>query len=462
MDALAYDDEVKIPPPPPIDVREAPLAKRSPLGMPGLYPGRVVELSDHRSIAGNRVSQPIVRQMLERGMRELTGESSARAAWAKFVEPKDVVGIKINPSGAPASCSSPELVREIINAVQSAGVPARNIVVYDRFGYEMDMGGYQVLMPPGIRGLGVQDGRLDASGYDAEIYCQADFFGEWETRSYMASVVARQVDKIINVPTLKDHSASGVTGCLKNVGYGTFNNVARSHRAPFSFTNPLIGVMCSVEPLRSKTVLNIMDGTRMVWHGGPLTQNQSFIYQAGILLVGTEHRLSHHPRALAGKRASVVPFVPRPFCMAPLCMRLPCWESCMRSTWKQGGRNGISLPQNKFTPRLPASRKRCCSAATTGKCMPCIRIPERNSGKRAPEAKYGPRQWYAREPRTSEAPTDIFTPRTPGRESCAGSKRSAGAYIRPRMPPKRAFMSAAAMDTLTVSMRQPGRCSGAC
>jgi len=288
MDALAYDDEVKIPPPPAIDVREAPLAKRSPLGMPGLYPGRVVELSDHRSIVGNRVSQPIVRQMLERGIRELTGESSARAAWAKFVEPKDVVGIKINPSGAPACCSSPELVREIINAVQSAEVPARNIVVYDRFGYEMDMGGYQVLMPPGIRVLGVQDDRLDASGYDAEIYCQADFFGEWETRSYMASVVARQINKIINVPTLKDHSASGVTGCLKNVGYGTFSNVARSHRAPFSFTNPLIGVMCSVEPLRSKTVLNIMDGTRMVWHGGPLTQNQSFIYQAGILLVSTD------------------------------------------------------------------------------------------------------------------------------------------------------------------------------
>src|SRR5437016_12854155 len=128
MDALAYDDEVKIPPPPPIDVREAPLAKRSPLGMPGLYPGRVVELSDHRSIAGNGVSQPIVRQMLERGMRELTGESSARAAWAKFVEPKDVVGIKINSSGAPACGSCPELVGDNIHAVQSAAGPARTSV----------------------------------------------------------------------------------------------------------------------------------------------------------------------------------------------------------------------------------------------------------------------------------------------------------------------------------------------
>jgi uncharacterized protein (DUF362 family) len=226
--------------------------------------------------------------MLEQGMKELTGESSVQAAWAKFVEPKDVVGIKINPSGAPACCSSPELVREIVSAVKSVGVPTEHIVVYDRFGYEMDIGSYQLLMPPGIRVLGVQGDRLDAAGYDANVYCQADFFGEWETRSYMASIVAGEVDKIINVPTLKDHSASGVTGCLKNLGYGTFNNVARSHRAPYSFTNPLIGVMCSVEPLRSKAVLNIMDGTRMVWHGGPLTQNQEFIYPAGILMVGTD------------------------------------------------------------------------------------------------------------------------------------------------------------------------------
>ena len=120
------------------------------------------------------------------------------------------------------------------------------------------------------------------------VYCQATFFGEWENRSYMARIVAHGLTKIINVPTMKDHSASGVTGCLKNLGYGTFNNVARSHRSPFSFTDPLIGVMCSVEPLRSKAVLHIMDGMRQVWHGGPLTQVQEFIYQAGILFFGTD------------------------------------------------------------------------------------------------------------------------------------------------------------------------------
>ena len=132
-----------IPPVPPIHVSEPAGTQVSPLGMPGLYPGRVVEISDGRSIVANRVSQAVVREMLEQGICELTGETDLRQAWSKFIQPEDVVGIKINPSGAPACCSSPEIVREIVAGVKSAGIPARNILVYDRYAYEMDIGSYQ-------------------------------------------------------------------------------------------------------------------------------------------------------------------------------------------------------------------------------------------------------------------------------------------------------------------------------
>lgn len=283
----AYSQDL-IPAAPPVHVNEPAGTSVSSLRMPGLYPGRVVEISDERSIVANRVSQSIVRQMIEEGIRELTGEKDARLAWSKFIQPLDTVGIKINPSGAPVCCSSPEIVREIIAGVRSVGVPARNIFVYDRYAYEMDIGSYQALAPIGVRVTGIQERKLDVSGYDPNVFCEANFFGEWETRSYMASIVSSGLSKIINVPTMKDHSAAGITGCLKNLGYGTFNNVDRSHRRPFSFTDPLIGIMCSVEPLRSKAVLHIMDGTRMVWHGGPLTQNPKFIFPAGLIMLGTD------------------------------------------------------------------------------------------------------------------------------------------------------------------------------
>jgi len=227
LDPFAQAD-VALPQPPRVQVQGLPLPKPSPLGMPGPFPGRVVEIHDPNAITANRVSQTVIHRMLEQGMRELTGEKTASAAWARFIEPNDVVGIKINPSGAPACCSSPEIVREIISALQSIKVPARNVIVYDRYAYEIDVGSYQVLLPPGVQILGIQDGFSDFAGYDPEIFCEANFFGEWETRSYMASVVARKLTNIIHVPTLKDHSASGVTGCLKNLDYGSFHDVARS------------------------------------------------------------------------------------------------------------------------------------------------------------------------------------------------------------------------------------------
>ena len=48
-----------------------------------------------------RGGRGVVREMMERGMRALTGEARTLAAWRRFFEPGDVVGIKVNAGGAP-------------------------------------------------------------------------------------------------------------------------------------------------------------------------------------------------------------------------------------------------------------------------------------------------------------------------------------------------------------------------
>jgi len=276
------------PTPPPIEVHGIPPSKPSPLGIPGLYPGRVVEVFHKDSIVNNHVSQPIVGRMLNEGMKELTGETSSAEAWKKFIEPHDIVGIKINSSGAPTCCSSPEIVREIVTSLLAIGVPAKNIIVFDRYSYEIELGGYHALVPAGVRILGIEYGAFDAARYDFNAYCDANFFGESETRCFLAKVVTQELTKIINIPTFKDHAAAGVTGCLKNIAYGCFNNVARTHQQPYTYTDPLIGYLCSTEPLRSKAVLHIMDGMRQVWHGGPITSNMEFIAETKTLFIGTD------------------------------------------------------------------------------------------------------------------------------------------------------------------------------
>src|SRR2546429_8409651 len=83
----AYSEDL-IPPVPPIYVNEPAGTQPSPLRMPGLFPGHVVEIGDPQAIVANRVSQPVVRRMLERALRELTGAQDVREAGGKIIEPK--------------------------------------------------------------------------------------------------------------------------------------------------------------------------------------------------------------------------------------------------------------------------------------------------------------------------------------------------------------------------------------
>jgi uncharacterized protein (DUF362 family) len=273
----------------------APDAAPSPLAMPGLFPGRVVEVFHPQAIVDKRIAQPAVRTMLTAGMASLTGDRSPADAWARFVSPADLVAIKVNPSSAPPTITSIALLREVISALNGAGVPNRSIIVYDRNSNQLEVNGYHTQVPAGVRVVGLDQrwsvkGSDEAgrSGYDPDVYCEMDCFGERETRSYLASIVTREATKIINLPCLKEHNASGVTGCLKNLAYGSFNNVARTHVDPKTYTDPVIPVMCSVGPLRSKSVLHIMDGLRAVYHGGPFGWNPEFTWEARTLLIGTD------------------------------------------------------------------------------------------------------------------------------------------------------------------------------
>jgi uncharacterized protein (DUF362 family) len=274
-----------------IDV-QAPGMPLSPLGMPGLFPGRVVQASHSGALLNGRVSQPAVREMLDQGMRALAGETSAKDAWARFIEPSDVVALKVNPSGTPTTTTSIPLLREVIRALNAVGVPHKNIIVFDRNSYQMEVLGYHTLLPIGVRVFGLDRrwvvGDDTGPGYDPNVFCEMNCFGERETRSYLGTVVTSEASKIINLPCLKEHNASGVTGCLKNLAYGCFNNVARTHRYPKTYTDPAIAVMCTAAPLRAKAVLNIMDGVRAVYHSGPFAWNPDFVWEARTLLIGTD------------------------------------------------------------------------------------------------------------------------------------------------------------------------------
>jgi len=101
-------------------------------------------------------------------------------------------------------------------------------------------------------------------------------------------LVSEKLTKIINVPNLKEHQAAGVTGCLKNIAYGNFSNVDRSHRFEKTNTRTFIGTLASTEPVRSRVVLNIMDGLRGVWHAVPFSNSARFRFYPKQMMFGTD------------------------------------------------------------------------------------------------------------------------------------------------------------------------------
>ncbi len=259
-------------------------------GMPGAFRGRVASVHAPKSIdvPTETVDVPTVQEMMSRGMLSLTGEKDLRTAWLRFVEPNDVVGLKVNCSGAPGICSHPVIVAETVRQLIATGVKPTNIWIYERFKDQMDSVAYNKYVPEGVHILAASSLRDALNGYDPKTYVEVDFFGEEDTRSNVIRQVAENFTKIINIPNMKDHGASGVTGCLKNIAYGNFHNVARSHRFEKTNTFSFIGALAMVEPVRSRTVLHLMDGLKGVWHGGPFSPTKDFRFYPAKMMFGTD------------------------------------------------------------------------------------------------------------------------------------------------------------------------------
>lgn len=262
----------------------------SKAGLPGAYPGAAIRVHSDDAVDenANRVNAGPVRAMLSAGMRELTGAKSDREAWGHFISPDDVVGIKVNCSGAPEINSNPELVGAIIENLLAVGVAPQNVYIYDRFENQMKIVDYKPRVPAGVNTAAAEASRGSILGYDPYTYVEVSFFGEDDTRSNLIRLISEKFTKVINVPTMKEHRAAGVTGCLKNLAYGSFSNVARSHRREVSNTYSFIGTLASVQPLRAKTVLNVMDGLRSLWQGGPFLQDPKFLFFPKQIVVGTD------------------------------------------------------------------------------------------------------------------------------------------------------------------------------
>ena len=274
-------------------------ASANKLGMPGFAPGQVVAVSHPGSIIEGTFQEQPIKKMIEQGMLELTEAPDLTAAWRRFFEPGDVVGIKVNPVGGPHVVSSPEVVREIIRGLESAGVQRKDIVVYDRYRAEFLNVGFQKWLPEGVRWMNAaekyDDVQQDMTGYDPDHYMDMaltlpgqEVKDERARRSYAALFITKEINKLINLPVLKDHQSAGVTLALKNLSHGLVNNVCRTHTSStLNACGAFIPAVVAMPVIRNKTVLHILDGIKGLYHGGPGARPQ-FVWDHHTMYFATD------------------------------------------------------------------------------------------------------------------------------------------------------------------------------
>ncbi len=150
-------EAAKVEPPakPKTNIDEALAVPRTSTSLPGLFPGKVVAVKDAQAMNEQGVNGKVVSSMFEKGMAALTGKPLAKS-FKMFFDKNDVVGIKVNPVGAGLISTRLEVVDAIVAWLKQGGMPAKNIVIWDRFDYMLADAGFTAARYPGITIEGLQ------------------------------------------------------------------------------------------------------------------------------------------------------------------------------------------------------------------------------------------------------------------------------------------------------------------
>jgi uncharacterized protein (DUF362 family) len=291
---------------PATNISDAVKTARTSSSMPGKFPGKVVVVKNKNAVVDNMPVEAVAYMMLQKSMLELTGQKNLKKAWRMFVSPGEKIGLKVNPVAGKLLFTSHAVVKSVVKQLTESGIDKKDIIIWDRREMELKDTGFTRDNYPGItiRGTELQDEKgsfTDENGklygernIDKEWYYWADVEGEYDAEtmpymvnggkfSYFTKIVTQEIDKIINIPILKNAGGS-ITNAMKNLAFGSVSNTGRLHT---KLWNDTCAEVCAFAPLRDKVVLNICDGLRGCFNGGP-GANPQFICNYNSMLVSSD------------------------------------------------------------------------------------------------------------------------------------------------------------------------------
>ena len=216
----------------------------------------------------------------------ITGKPTPGEAWRSLVKPGEKVGIRVSTQPGPIGGTHPQVARAVVEQLVAAGIKPSDILVWDRRREDLVAAGYEGI--PGLNLRWVEQG----SGFDprATVECAAIgqlVYGDFEfkenrtsladilgpkaqlsNKSHLPVILSREVDKVINIPSLCDSTYTGIHGALSSMTLGMLDNWRRFGNGR-GYGDSALAEVYADPRIGKKVILTIMDGMVLQYAGGP-------------------------------------------------------------------------------------------------------------------------------------------------------------------------------------------------
>ena len=241
---------------------------------------KVVMVRDPAATAAFSPRPANIRSMVERGLVQVTSKSSPTEAWLSLISTQDIVGLKVFSGPGRTGGTRPEVAAAVIEGLLNSGLPAGQIIVWDKHRDDLLGAGFFSLQTR----YGVQVESAAGAGYDTNntntvydspllgnlVYGDVEFGQKGAgmgRRSFVSKLVTSRMTKIVQITPLLNHNQAGVSGNLFGLAVGSVDNTLRfeydrgrmAEAVPEIYALPVLG---------DRVVLNIVDALFCQYEGG--------------------------------------------------------------------------------------------------------------------------------------------------------------------------------------------------
>jgi len=214
--------------------------------------------------------------MIQRGLTNLTGKATLKDAWLSLISTGDTVGLKVVSAPGPTSGTRPVVVEAVVKSLLVAGLPPRQIVVWDKHLSDLRQAGFFELAERyGVRVAGAAE-----AGFDEKTFYETALLGQlvWGDlefgrkgegvgrKSYLSKLVTQQMTRIVNITPLLNHNLAGVSGSLWSLAMGSVDNTIRFENDADRLAAAVPEII-ALPSLGDRVVLNIVDALICQYQG---------------------------------------------------------------------------------------------------------------------------------------------------------------------------------------------------